>query len=193
MTGNLGPLENSIIVTPRLIDIVQVFNGARLTLEQIDKINKGSWILLIGKVGSQNFTQSIGESGQSTVTLDQVLVNTLNSEHFTLTINESPQDPALYSSESQELNSGLLDLVNIPRMIQVKNLNAFQEVISEAAKHSQDIAWIVNLEDNKLELLSTCCAHLEKKSMQQIGDNIANISSVTSSHRAKWPPPSTGG
>ena len=148
--------ESYFSVSPKLIDIANVLVGSKVSITEIDQINKGVINLLRGLVILKNFKDGTSD-------LEQVSIQTELGKIFTFVNNEnlvSVNNIFTFDVSLFEL-LGNTYLINEPVIIPIRNLNSFKEEIIDASNYNQSIACIYNRITEKIRTLQVISKVIE--------------------------------
>lgn len=147
---------SGINISPTLIDFLEIFRGAEISLDKTQKINEGKLDLLIGLVAAQNYTKYKGDIADSKTEADsdnnkrltQVTIKSETGKVFTFSDNIKFK----LAQAAIDLNNS--DLINRPSIIYIQNIREFEDNFQDAARYGQRVACVYDRICNQLILVS---------------------------------------
>lgn len=137
--------KSSFLVTPKLIRILKALEGVKFNLNEIPAVNSGIIDLIIGVVIAENNTQNNEE-------FEQVIVQTATGRKVELTSNPDRFEKNLQIEILESIRNE--EFFNQPKIISIKNLNAFKWQFHDAARFRLKVSCVLNKETSKILLLS---------------------------------------
>ncbi|WP_299411232.1 hypothetical protein [Acaryochloris sp. IP29b_bin.148] len=139
---------NLIDISPRLIDFLQIVNGASISPVQAQEINEGKSDFILGSVAFQNYDPDPQAKPIDYNNLSQVTIRTREEGDFILANNSGFKlNPQIFTT----INNAYL--INRPKNIYIKNLNKFRDKFQDAARYGHMIACIYGLISNEIYFL----------------------------------------
>jgi hypothetical protein len=153
------PEPPSFTVTAELIEFLKILIGSRVSLTEVEQINKGILDLVSGLVIGQSFASETGE-------LERVTIKTQSGESFTFT-NKVNDSNIIRNLDLFDF-LGNADLINPIRTIGVNNLDRFREPFKNAAQFKQQVTCLYNRAINEITLLQISSKEISEPKLRKV-------------------------